>query len=806
MFGPLAALVVIVAGSMLVQTELQVARTERLLAQVMIERTGDRVGAEFDCLIAPIERQLRTDLERVRRGDVPFRDPVAMCRHFLPVVRHLAGVESMMVGDATGDQLLLMRWSAGAAASPLLASVAAGIQVPRDGSHFFTRDFRLQAWGQRSRWTLFDAAGAVSVAEWELDMPDYDPRTRPWLELAMQRLREAEAVPTAGLSPIVWTSVYSLFTTKTAGVSASAAARGPDGAPRVVAYDLLLDDLQRFVAERCPTPGSKVVLCTNEGQLLAMSGGRARDPGVSMPQVVEVGGAVGEWARRWRDRVGDPDGPIEIAAEGQGWGGAWRPLAIGDRDEVWMGVLLPRAEVLALVAYDRVGYLLLVLAGFVAALLLANRFAQWIAAPLRQVVDLSRRVGRLDLGEQPTPASAIVELNQLLDSLVTMRSALRENIAARERAVEALRQAERMEAVGRLAGGVAHDINNLLTGILGHLSLALQQLPASHPAGADLRAARSAVDNGAAVVRQLLAFARRDRSEPRVIDVGERVRDGEILLRRLLREDIDLRITVGPGPHHVRIDPVQLQQVVVNLVLNARDAMPAGGRLQIDVDRRADAHEVVVVVADTGVGMSEQVLRHAFEPFFTTKAIGEGTGLGLSSCYAIVEQAGGTIRIDSHPGQGTRVTVTLPAAPLPEPAAEPPPAPAEVRGGRETVLCVEDEPAILLIVQRTLAARGYRVLVAGNGEQALTAAAGVTSIDLLLTDVVMHGIHGGELARRLRARFPGLRVLFISGYAGSVLEGRIPDGTSLLAKPFTPDELLVQVRAALDRATFPSGR
>lgn len=807
MFVPLAVLVVAVAGSMLVQTELQVARTERLLAEVMIERTGDRVGAEFERLIAPIERQLRTDLERVRRGDVPHRDPAAMCRHFLPVVRNLAGVESMMVGDATGDQLLLMRWSAGAAASPLLTNVVAGIAAPRDGSHYFTRDFRLQQWGQRSRWTLFDPAGVAPIAEWEIDMPDYDPRTRPWLEQAMQRLQEAEAAPAAGLSPIVWTSVYSLFTTKTAGVSASAAARGPDGTPRVVAYDLLLDDLQRFVAERRPTVGSKVVLCTSEGQLLAMTGGRARDPGVLMPPVVEVGGAVGAWAQRWRDRTGDVALPIEIDAEGAGWWGAWRPLAIGDEKAVWMGVLLPRSEVLSLVAYDRVGHLLLVLAGFVAALLLASRFAQWIAKPLRQVVDLSHRIGKLDLDEVPPPACAIVELRQLIDSLVTMRSALRDNIAGRERAVEALRQAERMEAVGRLAGGVAHDINNLLTGILGHLSMALQQLPADHPAGIDLWAAQSAVDNGAAVVRQLLTFARRDRPDVRVIDLGARLLESEILMRRLLCEDIQLTILVSDGPHHVRMDPVQMQQLVVNLVLNARDAMPTGGRLQIRVTRasRGATDQVVVAVADTGVGMSEEVQRHAFEPFFTTKAPGEGTGLGLSSCYAIVEHAGGAIRIDSRRGEGTCVTIELPAAAPPLPGDEPTRGPVDIRGGNETVLCVEDEPAILRVAQRALAGKGYRVLAASNGEQAIEAAEGVGAIDLLLTDVVMHGMHGGELARRLRERFPRLRVLFISGYARNVLEGRIPEGTSLLAKPFTPDELLARVRAALDGVTFPTG-
>jgi two-component system cell cycle sensor histidine kinase/response regulator CckA len=384
-----------------------------------------------------------------------------------------------------------------------------------------------------------------------------------------------------------------------------------------------------------------------------------------------------------------------------------------------------------------------------------------------------------------------------------------------QRRLEAqLRQAQKMEAVGRLAGGIAHDFNNLLTAILGSAQLALREVDRTHPVRQDLEEIRRAGLRAADLTRQLLAYSRRQVVAPRVIDLNETVRALESMLRRLIREDIALDLELEPTALAVRSDPSQLEQVVVNLVVNARDALPRGGRVTVRTAAvRLGAEQpgneppappgpyVSLGVTDDGAGLSPEARAHLFEPFFTTKELGKGTGLGLATVYGIVKQNNGFIYVDSAPGTGTSVRVYLPPAPGPVATTEAGASPAAAaRKGSETILLVEDETAVRQFARRALEANGYCVLAAPNGAEALAMAeAHAGPIHVLLTDVVMPGIGGPELARRLSAARPTLRVLYSSGYTDdeTVRQGVREAGTAFLQKPFAPEDLLQKVAEVL---------
>jgi CheY-like chemotaxis protein len=379
-----------------------------------------------------------------------------------------------------------------------------------------------------------------------------------------------------------------------------------------------------------------------------------------------------------------------------------------------------------------------------------------------------------------------------------------------------------MEAVGRLAGGVAHDFNNLLTVIRGRSDLVLARLPAGSPLRAQVDMVRQTADRAAELTRQLLAFSRQQVLAPRVIELGELVATMGAMLRRLIGEHIELAITRPRSPARILADPGQVEQVILNLVVNARDAMPGGGRLSIEtavVEEgeieaparaiRGGGRWVRLTVRDTGTGLDKAARAHLFEPFFTTKPVGQGTGLGLATVYGIVEQSGGFIAVDSAPGHGATFRVHLPeTASEPAPAA-PAPGPAEEgpRGpGGETVLLVEDEIDVRALAADILAASGYTILEATDGEDALRQAEQVDqaghALDLVLTDVVMPRMGGPELASRLQAVRPGLPVLFVSGYTDDarVLHGTDAGPSAFLHKPFTPRALAGAVRALLDGA------
>ncbi len=379
-----------------------------------------------------------------------------------------------------------------------------------------------------------------------------------------------------------------------------------------------------------------------------------------------------------------------------------------------------------------------------------------------------------------------------------------------------LQQAQKMEAVGRLAGGIAHDFNNLLTVINGYSGLLLAQLEERSPQYREAEEIKRAGERAAALTRQLLAFSRKQVLQPKVLDLNNVVSGMGGMLRRLIGEDIDFRSVLEKGLGMVRADPGQIEQVIVNLVVNSRDAMPGGGKLRIatanflpneaflrEHPSAVPGPHVCLTVSDTGTGMSEEAKSHMFEPFFTTKEKGKGTGLGLSTVYGIVNQSGGHISIGSDIGKGTTVSVYLPCV---EEEAERLPEVADAGlYGREWLLVVEDEDAVRGIVERVLAEKGYRVLSAGDGNEGLRLfEAHKESIDLLITDVVMPGMGGRDLASRVEAARPGMKVLYMSGYTDEAINrhGVLDAGLSFLQKPFTPVELLEKVREILNKSSL----
>lgn len=384
-----------------------------------------------------------------------------------------------------------------------------------------------------------------------------------------------------------------------------------------------------------------------------------------------------------------------------------------------------------------------------------------------------------------------------------------------------LRQAGRMEAIGRLAGGIAHDFNNVMTAVQGHADLLLEALSSSDPARHDIEEIRRNAGRATDLTRQLLAFSRRQVLQPRVLALGSVVRTLEPMLNRVLGEHIELETREEEGTGHVEADPTQLEQVVVNLAVNARDAMPDGGRLRIEIEAarltEEDAAEfeydvlpgeyVRLLAADTGKGMDESTRQQVFEPFFTTKPSGSGTGLGLATVYGIVKQSGGYVWVDSEPARGTTFEILLPRVdkPLPPPEA----LEAEANGrdspaltGHERVLLVEDDDAVRHLAGRVLNRYGYTLISAATPLEALARidAGDVTDLDLLVTDMVLPEMGGQELARRVAERFPNVRTLFMSGYTeDEVLKRDVARGTSVfLAKPFGPGELARTVRSILD--------
>jgi two-component system cell cycle sensor histidine kinase/response regulator CckA len=370
---------------------------------------------------------------------------------------------------------------------------------------------------------------------------------------------------------------------------------------------------------------------------------------------------------------------------------------------------------------------------------------------------------------------------------------------ALRRSEEQLRQAQKMEAVGRLAGGIAHDFNNLLTVITSYSDLVLEELGRDDPKRDDIEQIRKAAQGAAALTRQLLAFSRQQVLEPKVLDLKATVTGTKKLLQRLIGADVEVTTSLAPDLGAVKADTGQLEQIIINLAVNARDAMPGGGRLAIDACNVEDAparpgRYVMLALSDTGIGMDDETKARIFEPFFTTKESGKGTGLGLATVYGIVERAGGFISVESAPGRGTSFKVYLPRVDEPIASVVTPAATAEPRRGTETVLVVEDAASVRVVTRQVLERYGYVVLEAPNGDTALRLAAKHHGpIQLLVTDVIMPGLSGRQLAGQLAPLRPEMKVLYVSGYADEV-----ESGVAYLQKPFAPETLARRVRDVLD--------
>ena len=441
----------------------------------------------------------------------------------------------------------------------------------------------------------------------------------------------------------------------------------------------------------------------------------------------------------------------------------------------------------------------------------------------RQVAEANRQLTKANetLGmmyHQIELSLAGVNEEPLLDARYTtiapeeMPARVRQLIVNHKNLEEQLRQSQKMEAVGRLAGGVAHDFNNLLTVIAGYAGLLRESQPAGN-SSPELAEIEKAVDRAASLTQKLLAFSRKQVRQPRAMDLNTVMSGLEELLRRLLGEKVQLLTAPGGGLHLVKADPHQIEQVIMNLALNARDAMPDGGRLLIETSN-VELHAplralppgsyVMLRVSDTGHGMDADTAGRVFEPFFTTKDAGKGTGLGLSIVFGIMEQSGGLVTVESAPGAGASFQIYLPRAEaggeelspqrtVKQPAREP-----------GTILVVEDETPLRNLISTVLSTAGHRVLVAGDGDHALALASAQTALDLVLTDMVMAGMSGPQLVARLHAARPGLPVVYMSGYDRELADQKSLEGTaSFLSKPFTPGTLLAKVAEILTAATRP---
>lgn len=381
---------------------------------------------------------------------------------------------------------------------------------------------------------------------------------------------------------------------------------------------------------------------------------------------------------------------------------------------------------------------------------------------------------------------------------------------------EQLRQSQKMEAIGRLAGGIAHDFNNLLTVIRGYSQLSLMDLKGNEKLKGHLDEVQKAAQKAADLTRHLLAFSRRQIMEMKILDLNALLKDLDKMLHRVIGEDIELTYHLSSDIGKVRVDPGQMEQVILNLAVNARDAMPSGGRLTIETfNAELDeayahthlgskpGHYVMMSVSDTGLGMSPEVRDRAFEPFFTTKDQGKGTGLGLSTCYGIVKQSGGNIWAYSESGRGTTFKIYLPRVEEVPKEMKHKAEAAEILKGTETILAVEDEIEVRKLVAQILKGQGYTVIEASHGEEAIKAAQKNSGkkIHLLLTDVVMPGMSGRELAVTLGLQHPNLKVLYMSGYTDDAVvhHGVLEEGVNYIQKPFTLDALARKVREVLDQ-------
>jgi two-component system cell cycle sensor histidine kinase/response regulator CckA len=453
----------------------------------------------------------------------------------------------------------------------------------------------------------------------------------------------------------------------------------------------------------------------------------------------------------------------------------------------------------------------------------ASAAARYRDADLEVLASGRAKLGSIEQLEIPRLGKRWFETDRLpeldAEGNVVAMVVVAQDITDRKQLEERLLQAQKLESIGRLAGGVAHDFNNLLTSVFGLITLAQRAMPKDSMAHEYLSLLQLTAEGGANLTKQLLAFARRQVIEPKVLDLNVVVLETATLLERVLGENIDVRAELAQEPLPVKVDANQISQLILNLALNARDAMPTGGKLSIGTGRVVldgnpqgplpgvgDGAFAVLTVRDTGHGLSEDARAHLFEPFYTTKAFGKGTGLGLAMCYGIVKQNQGHITVDSKLGSGTTFMIYLPEVEAELEPAKPARTSEPVQAGHETLLFVEDDDLVRNLLVSELASQGYRLIAASNGEEALRAAEEHPGeIHLLITDLVMPKMGGTELARRFREIRPRTPVLFISGYTQDMLKDG-EQGVHLLEKPFTHEALFQRIRVLLEGSGDPSVR
>ena len=520
---------------------------------------------------------------------------------------------------------------------------------------------------------------------------------------------------------------------------------------------------------------------------------------------------------QWQPRETVEDGLTIFAKTLPGWDG--QPVAhLVIKNEMPVVRLLNRSNQRLIVS-------LFIFAG-VLLLVIYSSVVRWVSQPLRKIMDTLKRNDPAPIEHLCWDHSEFGELARTTrkffeqrDNLVREMEERRATEEALRKSEEELRHSQKMEAVGRLAGGVAHDFNNLLTAIIGYAELIATRTSSNSLAKQNAELIRKAGEQAAALTRQLLAFSRKQILQPKVIDLNALVVEMQRLLRRVIGERFDLQSHPDAENGRVKADPSQLEQVVLNLGVNARDAMPRGGKLiirteNVTLDRKtapqisaalAPGDYVMLSVTDTGAGMDEETMSHIFEPFFTTKGPGKGTGLGLATVYGIVRQTGGGISVESDVGKGSTFRIYLPVESGPVDFTRAPLTPVEKSDNFETVLVVEDEEIVRELVCEVLEHQGYNILCAPDGIEALNLATEFDGeIHLLVTDVIMPHMNGHELASKLCALRPGMRVLYVSGYSDNDIgdHGVLDPRHDLLQKPFTPQTLARKIRDVLHEEKY----
>jgi len=824
-----ALVVLLVLGSLLTASLLGTAHLARDVAGSLIFALGRDTQVRLEDLFDPIRQKLIEDYAAIRQGRYSSRDAESLRELLMPGLFSLPKVDSMMLADQQGGHFLVLRYGEPVRQSALLAAVADGLPAPDSGRlQFLTRDFRPADWGDTSRWTLWEDGGRQLVKKWDLPLTGYDGRQRPWYKVAMAAFRD-QTLPEAqaGASNLVaWTDVYPLFTTKAPSISGAVAARDPAGDIRIVTYDLPLDEVALFTTSVRPSPRGMMFVLTDDGRLLgpprdSRTENRAVASVPSLQPVAEAGFPnVAKAVAQWRGDHGSRPDRFRIGLDGEAWWAGFTPFQFGSGHQFWIGVLLPESDLIPAARQYQwliAGVGLLALLG---AALLALRLARWFSKPLSELAAQSRRIASLDLAPTAPVRSPLTELDLLSATLGSMRDSLNRHLteqrdaANRQHALEEqLREAQKLEAVGLLAGGIAHDFNNLLQIIGGNASLALLPDNTSRDRNVAIGEIVGAVDRAGQLTRQLLAFGRRQALQRENINLNSLVADHLSMLRRLIPENIRIELSTAAAPVIAEADKGQIEQVLLNLCLNARDAMPSGGQISIAVERvdldAATAEQLCqrpagpfarITVSDTGQGMSAAVLERIFEPFFSTKSRDKSYGLGLAVVYGIVRQHGGHIAARSTAGQGTTFSVHLPCATGEADSAVATPGVVDLDSQgfiRATILVAEDNEAVLRVAQKVLGRLGAKIVVASDGQQAVDRFANnPEQFDLLFLDIMMPGLSGFQVAARCRALRPDIPVLFASGYAAESLEDEteITASDAILLKPYTAEELRTAVR------------